>query len=406
MCPLFRSFLQAGFECSTHKNTSGRRLDLLCATGHDRFIAQDYQLIQKFGITTVRTAARWHLIEGMPGQFDFRSLEHILDEADRAEMEVVLDILHFGCPDHIDFFSPKFPGQFARFTRELIRFLKRRGNYCRLFAPVNEISYLSWAGGDKAAISPFAVNRGHELKRNLVRAAIASSDVLLNEVPGVRLIAPEPAIHIVGNPDIPGDEEEAAHYTLSYFESWDMLSGRLAPELGGGPEYLDVLGVNYYARNEWVHNSGPLSRSDPRWRPFSQILQDVWDRYQRPLFVSETGTEDDSRDDWFNYVCGEVASALSRQVPVHGICLYPILNHPGWDDDRHCHNGLFDYADELGNRQIHEPLARALMAQCKRFSSNSRGTHEHENNRSDLLFTSQMGIRLPAAATLNEQVRP
>ncbi len=35
-----------------------------------------------------------------------------------------------------------------------------------MFAPVNEISFLSWAGGDAARFNPHAMNSGHELKRN------------------------------------------------------------------------------------------------------------------------------------------------------------------------------------------------------------------------------------------------
>jgi hypothetical protein len=49
--------------------------------------------------------------------------------------------------------------------------------------------------------------------------------------------------------------------------------------------------------------------------------------------------------------------AMANGVPVEGICLYPILNHPGWDDDRHCYNGLFDYADATGRREAFGPLA-------------------------------------------------
>ena len=37
-------------------------------------------------------------------------------------------------------------------------------------------------------------------------------------------------------------------------------------------------------------------------------------------------------------------------APVEGVCLYPVVNHPGWDDDRHCHNGLWDYPDARGER--------------------------------------------------------
>jgi hypothetical protein len=50
-------------------------------------------------------------------------------------------------------------------------------------------------------------------------------------------------------------------------------------------------------------------------------------------------------------------------VQVEGICLYPVVNHPGWDNDRHCYNGLWDYADEFGNREIYRPLAEELRRQ-------------------------------------------
>ena len=55
--------------------------------------------------------------------------------------------------------------------------------------------------------------------------------------------------------------------------------------------------------------------------------------------------------------------AFERGVPVEGLCLYPILNHPGWDDDRHCHNGMFDYADADGKRAVYQPLADEVARQ-------------------------------------------
>lgn len=401
---MFQSFFQAGFECSTHKLPNGKRLDLLSSTQHDRFAAKDYQRVHDFGIDTIRIAARWHLIESFRGRFDFDSLAVHLDAAAETGTEVLLDILHFGWPDHVDIFSPGFPAAVEGFTLALTRYLRERRSDCHIFAPVNEISFLSWGGGDQGCINPHARNRGHELKRNLVRAAVAASRVLLNEIPDARLISPEPLIHIVGDPSIPGDEIEAAMYTQAQFQAWDMLSGRLSPELGGKPEYLDVLGVNFYERNEWVHNSHMLSRSDPRYRPLRKMLEDVWHRYRRPIFISETGTEDCARADWFNYVCDEVFAARSAGVPIHGICLYPILNHPGWEDDRHCHNGLFDYADASGNREVHWALADALSKQQQRFAVKEL-KHDLQDRRPDLPVSSPLGVCFPAPSASNEPLR-
>lgn len=46
-----------------------------------------------------------------------------------------------------------------------------------------------------------------------------------------------------------------------------------------------------------------------------------------------------------------------------GVCLYPILNHPGWDDDRHCYNGLWDYANGSGERAAHAPPLEEVLRQ-------------------------------------------
>ena len=64
-----------GFECSTHRNRSGRRLDMIAATRHDEFAEQDYQRLLDLGIQTARDGVRWHLIETEPGKYDFASLE-------------------------------------------------------------------------------------------------------------------------------------------------------------------------------------------------------------------------------------------------------------------------------------------------------------------------------------------
>jgi hypothetical protein len=183
-----------------------------------------------------------------------------------------------------------------------------------------------------------------------------------------------------------------------------MISGRLAPELGGKPEFLDIIGTNFYDRNEWVHNSEPILPDHPKYRPFHQILREVWDRYRRPMFVSETGTEDEARSSWFKYVANEVLIARRQGVPVHGICLYPILNHPGWEDERHCHNGLFDYADPEGNRVAFQPLLDEIVDFQNIIQRSSENFHDHESNRFNLSFASSMGFRAAATSTSHESL--
>ncbi len=74
--------------------------------------------------------------------------------------------------------------------------------------------------------------------------------------------------------------------------------------------------------------------------------------------------EGDLRASWLRHVAGEVREAVRRGLPVEGVCLYPGLGHPGWDDDRYCANGLFEMEPHHGGRRpVHAPLAAELRRQ-------------------------------------------
>jgi hypothetical protein len=404
--PLFNSFWQAGFECSTHVLKNGKRLDLVSSTGHDVLAERDFVRLKDVGMLTVREGLRWHLIETAPGQYNFSSALTILEAAQKQGIQIIWDLLHFGWPSHLDVFGPTWVDSFGTFASAFGRLLAREMSEPAFVAPVNEISFLAWAGGDTAYLNPFATGRGAELKRQLVRGAIKASKAIRAEMPLAHLVSPEPVIHIVGDPARPDDVIQAAEYRSSMFEAWDMLTGRAQPELGGQPSYLDVIGVNYYDRNQWWNHGNTIRRDEPEYRPFREILAEVHQRYQRPLFVSETGTENEDRPDWLAYIAGEVRAAVASGVPVQGICLYPILNHPGWDDDRHCCNGLWDYPQLDGSRQIYQPLADELgrQKQLERAPHDTTSSSSR-SSRSDMPLPPAMEFRISTASALDEQIR-
>ena len=207
------------------------------------------------------------------------------------------------------------------------------------------------------------------MKRQLVKAAIASVNAIRGVRPDARWMFADPAIHVVAKDDSPNSRRSAERYRRAQFHAFDMLAGKREPELGGNAEYLDLIGLNYYFHNQWRH---PSRRKIPvghaAYRPLSEILAEYGARYGRPMLIAETGIEDDERPSWLRYVCEQARTAVSAGLPVQGICLYPIVNHPGWADDRHCRNGLWDYADENGEREIFLPLADELKLQEALFS--------------------------------------
>ncbi len=363
----FQSFFVGGFECSTHRLRNGKRLDLVSSTQHDRFAESDYRLLQEHGISTVREGLRWHLIEAQPDRFDFSTVAPIVRAAEATSTQVIWDLWHYGWPDDIDIFSAEFVTRFTRFACRALELLSS-SIQAPLICPVNEISFFSWAGGDAGIFNPFAQHCGDEMKRQLVRASIEAIDAIRQINPRVRICHVDPMINVIPKNPTPENVAAARGYHESQFEAGDMLLGRKAPELGGREETVDLIGVNYYIHNQWTYpgeGGSMVVPSDPRYRHVRNLLQENFAHYGKPLFVAETGIEDETRPAWLRYVCNEVYAAIAAGVPVLGICLYPILNHPGWDDDRHCYNGLFDYADENGTRQAYEPLARELARQEK-----------------------------------------
>ena len=365
----FRSYFMGGFECSTHYRAGGERLDLVASTQHDRFAESDYRLLRQHGINTCRDGVRWHLIGATPGKYDFSSFLPQLRASVRTDIQVIWDLCHYGWPDWLDIFSPRFVSEFGQFARSCARLIASETDETPWFTPMNEISFFSWAGGQVGLISPFTAERGDELKAQLVRATICAIEAIRDELPDARFVQVDPLINIVTAPDATEEMcKEAARYRNAQFQSWDMLAGHCRPELGGHPRYLDVVGCNYYVHNQWVYGGQYIERSDRRYRPFHAMLKELWLRYQRPILLAETGIEDERRPEWLAYVCDEVVKALLDGVPVQGICLYPVVNHPGWDDDRHCHNGLWDYCNANGHREIYNPLAEELTRQRGRLT--------------------------------------
>lgn len=361
----FQSFFMGGFECSTHRLRSGKRLDLVHSTQHDRFAESDYRLLQAHGMRTVREGLRWHLIEARPRRFDFSSAASIVRAAQVTGMEVIWDFWHYGWPDDIDIFSAEFVTRFSRFARAAAEFLSDTFE-APLVCPINEISFFAWAGGEAGIFNPFAHNCGNEMKRQLVRASIEAINALREVNARIRICHVDPMINVIAENPTPENCAAANSYHQSQYEAGDMLMGRRAPDLGGNEQLIDLIGVNYYIHNQWTHPGragSMLVPSDPRYRHVRDLLTENHAHYGKPIFVAETGIEDETRPAWLRYICNEVYSAIAAGVPVRGVCLYPVLNHPGWDDDRHCFNGLFDYADKAGRRAAYEPLARELARQ-------------------------------------------
>lgn len=315
-------------------------MDIQAVTQHDRRAREDYRLLKEFGVTSVRDGIRWRLID-RAGSYDFSSFAPMLQAARQEGMQVTWDLCHYGWPDDVDLLSAAFVDRFARYSRAVARFIADSSDAVPFYTPINEISFLTFAIGAKV-IYPFISGRDPEIKRQLVRALIASVDAVRGVDPRARIVLGDPIVHVVaprGRPDL---RELAATYREAQFEAWDMISGRKDSDLGGSPEYLDIIGLNYYHANQFAFPSSRLrwedEPRDPRMLPLSTLLEEAHMRYHRPLFVGETSHFGAGRAKWIREVATEVLQARCSGIPIEGICLYPIIDRPDWENYEHWHS--------------------------------------------------------------------
>ena len=368
MTPLFSSFFVGGFECATHRRHHTGQIDVVHATQHDVFAAEDYRLLATAGVRTVRDGLRWHRIERTPGFYDWSSFLPMLQACLATGTQVIWDLCHWGVPEGLDPFAPDFVRRFERFAAAAASVIRDHTDAPAFFCPINEISFWSWIGGDRGVFFPYAEKSGNALKRQLASASIAAVHAIRAVDSRAHFVQCEPIIHISGDSGEACRQQLSAQHTAGQYEAWDMIAGRLAPELGGSEDCLDLLGCNYYWNNQWVHNGAVTPLGHPQHQPLHRMLMDVHRRYQRPIVISETGAEAEAAAGWLGMVCAEAREALRAGVDLQGICLYPVMDYPGWDDNRHCPCGLIAVDTQWQNRNLRAELAKELAWQAQTFA--------------------------------------
>ncbi|MCX8530815.1 hypothetical protein [Chryseobacterium luquanense] len=349
----FNSFLMGGFECADHQNAFGKRVDLYKTSGHERYLEEDYDKLNELGIKTIREGIRWSMVEKKPYEYDWTEVERIIKASQSKDIQVVWDVCHFGFPDDLTPLHPLFAGRFSHLCREFV--LKYRSlvpNGPLIITPINEVSFISWLGGDVRGTSPYCIGQGWEVKYNLMKAYIEGIEKMKEVDSLVRILITEPLVSIVSND--PNNPEAVLISEQKHFEQFqvhDILSGAMCPELRGKPEYLDIIGVNYYYNNQWInetHEFLPWAEEPPHalFRPLHSLIETVFIRYGRPIIIAETSHPGEDRAKWIRAIKKECVSILRSELPLLGCCYYPLIDRPDWDDlvDWH-HSGIYDIFD-------------------------------------------------------------
>lgn len=368
----FHSYWMAGYECTDQLNAFGNRVDLLTTTGHLPMIDQDYQDLAQFDIKTVREGIRWSQVEKQPYQYNWETVGHMISRGKALGIQQLWDICHFGFPDDLTPLHPMFARRFAAVCRAFVQYYRSISpDDTLIITPINEVSFISWLGGDARGTSPYCHNQGWDVKYAMMRAYIEAVVAMKEVDPTVKIMTTEPLIQVV--PPLNATEQEVADAAiahLSQYQSVDMLTGRICPELGGSPDYIDILGFNHYYNNEWVSTTHQFlmwmdQPLDFRFKPLHLLMEEAYRRYNKPFALTETSHPAEDRPRWIEYIANECVLMAERKLPMWGVCIYPIIDRPDWDHLEHWHkSGLWDAEPnpgEIPQRILNQKYAQALL---------------------------------------------
>jgi hypothetical protein len=144
----------------------------------------------------------------------------------------------------------------------------------------------------------------------------------------------DPFYYAVGDAQDPASLESAAFWREASWEAMDHLAA-----------YSDVLGMNFYPDSQVEcyrigrttdYGRRMLPLDDPRRVSLTQALRFYHTRYgPMPVLVAETSVRGMRRAPWITQLTGEALEAMKSDLPLVGICWYPVLDVWDWVYLRH-----------------------------------------------------------------------
>jgi len=330
------------------------RVDQYRASGHLERLDADLADVGGLGVKVWRYGMPWRLTEPEPGVYDWTLWDRALEACRRHGLNPVIDLCHFGLPDHHGgFCDTTWVDDFARYVDAFLA----RYPEPRWFTPVNE-------PGITAMFSAL-LGMWNDRLASEDDYFVALGNVALANLEALARIRADRDGWWIGSEgfgcDLADADDEAGIRAATRARDlqqavWDLHLG-LAPR-GGAARLTDVVadsiqsriealvgvvppdriiaGHDIYPVSVTVHGTRagrPLSIAD-RVRAYEDEATAWHERYQVPFWVSETsnlGLPVDQGSEWLAALTASLDTLAASGLPVRGICWYSRGDQYDWD---------------------------------------------------------------------------
>ena len=338
-----------GIECSNPTIDGGRvRRDQLAECGHYEHWREDLQLVRDLGLRVLRYGLPSYRVHLGPDRYDWSFADLAMAEMQRLGITPILDLMHFGVPDWIgNFQNPELPLHFADYAEAVAE----RYPWVRFYTPINEI-YVT------ARMSAFDGLWNEQLRsdtayvtatKHLVAASILATHRIALRRPDCVIVQSESAEYL--HAALASPSPEVTLRNKLRFVPLDLLyahppdadvllyltdNGLTRTEyewfMRGEPPGYQVMGNDYYGRNERILLPDGTTVSAEDVLGWYQITKAYYDRYRKPVMHTETNVFDaDEAPTWLWKQWVNVLRMRADGVPVLGFTWYSLIDQIDWD---------------------------------------------------------------------------
>jgi beta-glucosidase len=340
---------------TTPSPRTGRTLDEYELTGHYERWPSDVLLFTELGVRSVRYGIPWHRINPAPNRWDFGWADGPLERLLELGIDPIVDLVHYGLPPWIDdaFLHPDFDRLMSEYAARIAERFRGR---IRMYTPLNEPRVTAWYCGKLGWWPPCRRGwRGFvEVMLAVCRGIVAATHAMLRVDPDI-VIAHVDATDLYDSPDA-GLADEVRRRQELVFLALDLVSGRVGPDhalhewlVAHGLRDadvawfreralpLDLIGINLYplfSEKQLVRSSHGL-RIRMRYASadiVERLARLYWERYRRPVFVSETASEGpvSRRLAWLDDSVAVVRRVRAAGIPLVGYTWWPLFALVAW----------------------------------------------------------------------------
>lgn len=355
------------------------RHDQYAQSGHYDRMADDLRAVAGLGVGIVRYGMPWRLAEPEPGVYDWSLWDRAFAACDEAGVTPVVDLLHFGLPDHHPAFADG--AWVAGFCRYVDAFLARYPGP-RWFTPVNEPGITaqmtaSWGIWNDRLASPA------DHARVLANVVLAN----LEAIARVRAdrdgwwIGSE-GFDVPVDPDGVAPEEVERRRSLAWLP-WDLHLG--VDPLPAAASYLDpvddrllarirdlsvrdrlVAGHDFYPVCVSRADRAPAEFSIDEMISFGLVELRVWhERYRQPFWIAETSNLSLPVADqvpWLRAMAAGLDSLAAEGLPVRGLCWYSRGDQFDWQTALFAPTGAVTEVGLFDVDRVARPVAAVFEA--------------------------------------------